>query len=39
MVLDTCEHVICEVAKLAEKMLVTNSELRVLATSREPLRV
>ncbi|MGH3962017.1 MAG: BTAD domain-containing putative transcriptional regulator [Pseudonocardiaceae bacterium] len=37
LVLDNCEHVIEEVAKLAELLLRSAPELRILATSREPL--
>jgi DNA-binding winged helix-turn-helix (wHTH) protein len=38
LVLDTCEHMIAAAAALAEALLRTGSALRVLATSREPLR-
>lgn len=37
LVLDNCEQVIDEVAKLAELLLRAAPELRILATSREPL--
>ncbi|MEU5883116.1 LuxR C-terminal-related transcriptional regulator [Spirillospora sp. NPDC047279] len=37
LVLDTCEHLIDACAMLAEVLLRTTSELRVLATSRQPL--
>ncbi|GAA4199235.1 BTAD domain-containing putative transcriptional regulator [Microbispora amethystogenes] len=37
LVLDNCEHVIDEVAALAERLLRTSPGLRILATSREPL--
>jgi predicted ATPase/DNA-binding winged helix-turn-helix (wHTH) protein len=39
LVLDTCEHVIAAVAALAEAMLRAGSQGRLLATSREALRV
>ena len=38
LVLDSCEHVIDAAAELVERMLNGAPELRVLATSREPLR-
>ena len=38
LVLDTCEHVIEGVAKLATALLARCPNLRVLATTREPLR-
>ena len=38
LVLDTCEHVIEGVAKLATALLGRCPDLRVLATTREPLR-
>jgi predicted ATPase len=38
LVLDTCEHVIAAVAAMAEALLRAGSALRILATSREPLR-
>ncbi|MEV4823724.1 BTAD domain-containing putative transcriptional regulator [Micromonospora sp. NPDC049274] len=37
LVLDNCEHVIADVARLAARLLGTCPALRVLATSREPL--
>ncbi|QBJ96989.1 LuxR family transcriptional regulator [Rhodococcus sp. ABRD24] len=37
LVLDNCEHLIDAAAKLAETLLRTCPELRILATSREPL--
>jgi len=37
LVLDNCEHVIDKVADLADPLLRTCPELRILATSREPL--
>ncbi|MDF5759376.1 BTAD domain-containing putative transcriptional regulator, partial [Spongiactinospora sp. TRM90649] len=39
LVLDNCEHVVEEVAELAELLLKTAPGLRILATSREPLAV
>jgi predicted ATPase/DNA-binding XRE family transcriptional regulator len=39
LVLDNCEHVVDAVARLVERLITTCPELRVLATSREPLRV
>ena len=38
LVLDTCEHVIAAVAALAEAVLRAGSAVRIIATSREPLR-
>jgi predicted ATPase/transcriptional regulator with XRE-family HTH domain len=38
LVLDNCEHLIQEVARVAEALLATCQNLRILATSREPLR-
>ncbi len=38
LVLDNCEHVINVAARMAEALLHANSAVRVLATSREPLR-
>jgi predicted ATPase/DNA-binding winged helix-turn-helix (wHTH) protein len=38
LMLDTCEHVIAAAAAMAEAMLGAGSALRILATSREPLR-
>jgi predicted ATPase/DNA-binding SARP family transcriptional activator len=38
IVLDNCEHVIDACARLAEEVLRTGPGVRVLATSREPLR-
>ncbi|WP_144109878.1 ATP-binding protein [Paraburkholderia sp. BCC1886] len=38
-VLDNCEHVLEPVAELAETLLALGPAVRVLATSREPLRV
>lgn len=39
LLLDTCEHVIEAVAELAGDLMAACPELRVVATSREPLRV
>ncbi|MDG4865072.1 BTAD domain-containing putative transcriptional regulator, partial [Streptomyces sp. T-3] len=39
LVLDNCEHVIGAAARLAETLLTHCPELRILATSREPLGV
>jgi predicted ATPase/DNA-binding SARP family transcriptional activator len=39
LVLDNCEHLADTVARLAERVLAACPEVRVLATSREPLRV
>jgi predicted ATPase/class 3 adenylate cyclase/DNA-binding winged helix-turn-helix (wHTH) protein len=38
IVLDNCEHVIGAVAPLAEALLKAASQIRILVTSREPLR-
>ncbi|RVT97765.1 hypothetical protein EOD42_08150 [Rhodovarius crocodyli] len=38
IILDSCEHVIAEAARLAEQILAAGPRVRVLATSREPLR-
>jgi predicted ATPase/DNA-binding winged helix-turn-helix (wHTH) protein len=38
IVLDNCEHVVAAVAALAEQLLRGAPQVRVLATSREPLR-
>jgi predicted ATPase/DNA-binding winged helix-turn-helix (wHTH) protein len=38
IVLDNCEHVIYEAASICERLLQANPNLRILATSREPLR-
>lgn len=37
LVVDNCEHLIDEVARLVDLLLRSSTELRVLATSREPL--
>ncbi|SEG60304.1 Predicted ATPase [Nonomuraea solani] len=39
LVLDNCEHVVEQVAELAEVLLRACPDLRILATSREPLAV
>ena len=39
LVLDNCEHLVGDVAALAEALLTARPRLRVLATSREPLGV
>ncbi|MBF9070852.1 AfsR/SARP family transcriptional regulator [Streptacidiphilus fuscans] len=39
LVLDNCEQIVAEVAQLAESLLNACPELRILATSREPLAV
>ena len=39
VVLDNCEHLVEACADLADDLLVTCPDLRLLATSREPLRV
>jgi hypothetical protein len=39
LLLDNCEHVVEPVAELAERLLTAAPGLRVLATSREPLRL
>ncbi|MGA9943758.1 MAG: helix-turn-helix domain-containing protein [Candidatus Cybelea sp.] len=38
LILDNCEHVVAEAARVAEVLLTSCPELRILATSREPLR-
>ncbi len=38
LILDNCEHVISEVAGLADALLLNCPGVRILATSREPLR-
>ncbi|WP_167761305.1 ATP-binding protein, partial [Duganella callida] len=38
LIFDSCEHVIDQVAALAEQLLADNPPLHILATSREPLR-
>ncbi|WP_189873845.1 ATP-binding protein [Streptomyces bluensis] len=39
LVLDTCEHVLDECGQLLSELLPNHPEWRVLATSREPLRI
>jgi predicted ATPase/DNA-binding CsgD family transcriptional regulator len=39
MVLDNCEHVIDACARICQRLLASSPGLRVIATSREPLRV
>ncbi|MCD9874885.1 ATP-binding protein [Streptomyces guryensis] len=39
LVLDTCEHVLDECARIAQELLASVPELRILATSRQPLGV
>jgi len=39
LVLDNCEHVIQSAAELAERLLIEAPQVRILATSREPLDV
>jgi predicted ATPase/DNA-binding SARP family transcriptional activator len=39
LVLDNCEHVVAEAAQLAARLLRACPELRILTTSREPLRL
>jgi predicted ATPase/DNA-binding SARP family transcriptional activator len=39
LVVDNCEHVVDDAAALIERLLMTCEELRLLATSREPLAV
>src|SRR6195256_833549 len=39
LVLDNCEHVVDAAARMAESLLHANPAARVIATSREPLRV
>jgi predicted ATPase len=39
LVLDTCEHVLDECARVVQELLANVPELRVLATSRQPLGV
>ncbi|OAJ54938.1 hypothetical protein A6V36_08890 [Paraburkholderia ginsengiterrae] len=38
IVLDNCEHVIQQAASICEQLVESNPNLRILATSREPLR-
>src|SRR5215207_2015980 len=39
VVLDNCEHLVQACAELAERLITSGPQLRILATSREPLRV
>ena len=39
LILDNCEHVVAACAELAERLLRSCPHLRILASSREPLRV
>jgi predicted ATPase/class 3 adenylate cyclase len=39
LVLDNCEHLIDAAAQLARQLLQASGQLRILATSREPLRI
>jgi predicted ATPase len=39
LILDNCEHVIVEAAAVADALLGGCAQLRILATSREPLRI
>jgi predicted ATPase len=39
LVLDNCEHVVGAVAELCGRLLLCADDMRVLATSREPLRI
>jgi non-specific serine/threonine protein kinase len=39
LILDNCEHLVDEVAEVVASLLAAAPDLRVLATSREPLRV
>ncbi len=39
LILDNCEHVVAEVATVVNALLVECASVRILATSREPLRV
>ncbi|MEU8091521.1 BTAD domain-containing putative transcriptional regulator [Micromonospora chalcea] len=39
LLLDNCEHVVASVAQLTEKLLGAAADLRILATSREPLGI
>lgn len=39
LILDNCEHVISETARIAEAILRESPDVRLLATSREPLRI
>ena len=39
LILDNCEHIIDEVAHVADAILRAAPQVRLLATSREPLRI
>jgi non-specific serine/threonine protein kinase len=39
LVLDNCEHVIGAAAELCSRLLLAADDVRILATSREPLRI
>lgn len=39
LILDNCEHLVEEVASVADAILRTAPQVRILATSREPLRI
>ncbi|MCW2879731.1 MAG: protein kinase [Sphaerisporangium sp.] len=39
LILDNCEHLLHECAILAEELLASAPELRIIATSRQPLRI
>lgn len=39
LLLDNCEHVVDEVARLVERLMIEAPQVRILATSRESLRV
>jgi predicted ATPase/DNA-binding SARP family transcriptional activator len=39
LVLDNCEHVVTEAARVAEHLLARCGDLRIVATSREPLSI
>jgi predicted ATPase/DNA-binding winged helix-turn-helix (wHTH) protein len=39
LILDNCEHIVTEVAHVAEAILQNCARVKILATSREPLRV
>jgi predicted ATPase/DNA-binding SARP family transcriptional activator len=39
VIMDNCEHLIDEVAHMTERLMAAESALKVLATSREPLRI
>jgi predicted ATPase/DNA-binding CsgD family transcriptional regulator len=39
LALDNCEHVLDACARLCQRLLAASAELRLMATSREPLRV